>query len=57
MDDNLAEEEVQTQHWPLSLTDMEAKALKEALACTLAQVNAKTQYENWLLNNPRYKSK
>ena len=57
MDDNLAEEEVQTQHWPVSLNYMEAKTLKEALACTLAQENAKTQYENWLLNKPRYKSK
>ena len=45
MDDNLAEEEVQTQHWPVSLTYMEAKTLKEALAWTLAQENAKTQYE------------
>lgn len=36
MDENLAEEEVQTQDWPVSLTDMEAKTLIKALADTLA---------------------
>lgn len=40
MDENVAAEEVQTQDWPVSLTDMEAKTLIKALADTLAEENA-----------------
>ena len=40
MDENVAEEEVQTQDWPVSLTDMKAKTLIKALADTLAEENA-----------------
>lgn len=58
MDENVAEEEVQTQDWPVSLTDMEAKTLIKALADTLAEENAeKKQDKNWLLKKPRHKSK
>ena len=57
LDDNLAEEQVNTQDWPVSLTDIGPKRLIEALADTLAEQNVETSDDNWLLKKPRHQSK